>query len=150
MKCLKEFWVEKNIVSGCQVFFWIYIIEKKIEINAALLVLWKLIFIHIKYVYGLHPDKQINTSHLGTSHGVLVVKNMLANEGDVRFTVLFPCREDPLEKGMAAHSSVLAWRSPYTEEPGGLQSRVTKSRTRLKWLSVRAHTVIQYRKKINS
>ena len=30
--------------------------------------------------------------------------------------------EDPLEKGMAAHSSNLAWRSPRTEEPGGLQS----------------------------
>ena len=31
-------------------------------------------------------------------------------------------REDPLEKGMATHSSILAWRSPWTEEPGGLQS----------------------------
>ena len=31
-------------------------------------------------------------------------------------------REDPLEEGMAAHSSVLAWRIPWTEEPGGLQS----------------------------
>ena len=31
--------------------------------------------------------------------------------------------EDPLEKGMAAHSSILAWRIPWTEEPGGLQSR---------------------------
>ena len=30
--------------------------------------------------------------------------------------------EDPLEKGMTAHSSILAWRSPWTEEPGGLQS----------------------------
>ena len=30
--------------------------------------------------------------------------------------------EDPLEKGMASHSSILAWRIPYTEEPGGLQS----------------------------
>ena len=30
--------------------------------------------------------------------------------------------EDPLEKGMAAHSSILAWRIPWTEEPGGLQS----------------------------
>ena len=29
---------------------------------------------------------------------------------------------DPLEKGMATHSSVLAWRIPQTEEPGGLQS----------------------------
>ena len=32
-------------------------------------------------------------------------------------------QEDPLEKGMAAHSSILAWRSPRTEEAGGLQSR---------------------------
>ena len=31
-------------------------------------------------------------------------------------------QEDPLEKGMAAHSSILAWRIPWTEEPGGLQS----------------------------
>ena len=28
-------------------------------------------------------------------------------------------REDPLEKGMAAHSRILAWRIPWTEEPGG-------------------------------
>ena len=31
-------------------------------------------------------------------------------------------REDPLQKGMAAHSSILAWRIPWTEEPGGLHS----------------------------
>ena len=31
-------------------------------------------------------------------------------------------REDPLEEGMATHSSVLAWRIPWTEEPRGLQS----------------------------
>ena len=31
-------------------------------------------------------------------------------------------QEDPLEKEMAAHSSILAWRIPWTEEPGGLQS----------------------------
>ena len=31
-------------------------------------------------------------------------------------------QEDPLEKGMATHSSVFAWRIPWTEEPGGLQA----------------------------
>ena len=31
-------------------------------------------------------------------------------------------QEDPLEKGMATHSSILAWESPWREEPGGLQS----------------------------
>ena len=36
-------------------------------------------------------------------------------------------QEDPLEEGMATHSSILAWRIPWTEEPGGLVYRVTKS-----------------------
>jgi len=31
-------------------------------------------------------------------------------------------QEDPLEKGMATHSGILAWRIPWTEKPGGLQS----------------------------
>ena len=31
-------------------------------------------------------------------------------------------QKDPLEKGMATHSSILAWRNPWTEEPGGLWS----------------------------
>ena len=34
----------------------------------------------------------------------------------------FPGQEDPLEAGMAPHPSILAWRIPWTEEPGGLQS----------------------------
>ena len=33
-----------------------------------------------------------------------------------------PGSEDPLEEGMATHASILAWRIPWTEEPGGLQS----------------------------
>ena len=36
--------------------------------------------------------------------------------------VQFLGQEDPLEKEMATHSSILAWRIPWTEEPGGLQS----------------------------
>ena len=39
--------------------------------------------------------------------------------------------EDPLEEEMATHSSILAWRIPWTEEPGGLQSTGSQSRTRL-------------------
>ena len=35
-------------------------------------------------------------------------------------------REDPREEGMATHSSVLVWRNPGTEEPGGLQSMVSQ------------------------
>ena len=47
------------------------------------------------------------------------VKNLPAMQEN---WVLSLGREDPLEKGMATHSSILAWRSPWTEEPGGLQS----------------------------
>ena len=42
---------------------------------------------------------------------------------------------DPLEKEMATHSSILAWRIPRTEEPGGLQSMGSQSQTGLKRLS---------------
>ena len=46
--------------------------------------------------------------------------------------VQFLGQEDPLEKGMATHTSILAWRIPWTEEPGGLQPMgLQKSWTRL-------------------
>ena len=48
-----------------------------------------------------------------------VVKNLPAMQ-EVWIPSL--AREDPLEKGMAIHSSILAWRIPRTEEPGGLHS----------------------------
>ena len=48
---------------------------------------------------------------------------------DVGDPGLIPGQEDPLEKEMATHSNILAWRIPWTEEPGGLQSRVSKSQT---------------------
>ena len=38
---------------------------------------------------------------------------------------------DPLEKAMATHSSILAWKIPWTEEPGGLRSMGSQSQTRL-------------------
>ena len=48
-----------------------------------------------------------------------MVKNLLVmQETQVRFLGW----EDPLEKGMATHSSTLAWRIPWTKEPEGLQS----------------------------
>ena len=49
-----------------------------------------------------------------------MVKNLPAMQ---ETWVRFLGGEDPLEKGMATHSSILAWRIPWTEEPGGLQSR---------------------------
>ena len=62
-------------------------------------------------MWGLEQD-------LETPHGS-VLKNLPAiQETQVRSLG----REDPLEKEMATHSSILAWRIPWTEEPGGMQS----------------------------
>ena len=52
----------------------------------------------------------------------LVVKNPPASAGDVESWVQSLGWEDALEEGMEIHSSILAWRSPWTEELGGLQS----------------------------
>ena len=49
----------------------------------------------------------------------------------IRDEGLIPGWEDPLEEEMATHSSILAWRIPWTEEPGGLQSTGLQSQTRL-------------------
>ena len=66
-----------------------------------------------------------------------VVKESTCNAGDA---VLIPgSGRYPLAEGMAAHSSILAWRIPWTEEPGGLQSMRSQSWTRLKQLSTQAH-----------
>ena len=46
--------------------------------------------------------------------------------------------EDPLEKGLATHSSILAWRIPWTEEPDELQSMRLQRQTQLKWFSMHA------------
>ena len=53
---------------------------------------------------------------------VLVVRNPPAKQEMQETRVRSPGWEDPLEKGMATHSSILAWIIPRTEEPGGLQS----------------------------
>ena len=52
----------------------------------------------------------------------LVVKNPPANAGDLRDVVSIPGSGRSPEEGVATHSSLLAWRIPRTEEPGGLQS----------------------------
>ena len=52
----------------------------------------------------------------GASPGGSDSKESASNAGDLG-------QEDPLEKGLATHSNILAWRIPWTEEPGGLESR---------------------------
>ena len=51
-----------------------------------------------------------------------MVKNPPTNAGDVRNMGSILLQGDPLEEGMATHSSTLAWRIPWMEEPGELQS----------------------------
>ena len=63
---------------------------------------------------------------------VLVVKNPPDNPGDLRDMSSTPGSDDPLEEDMATPSNIFAWRIPWTEEPGGLQSigsqRVSQTR----------------------
>ena len=54
--------------------------------------------------------------------GGSVVMNLPAMQATQETWVQSLGREDPLEDGMATHSSILAWRIPWTKKPGGLQS----------------------------
>ena len=72
---------------------------------------------------GLLINKYLKSSHLFMSFsGGSVVKNLPAAQ-ELQGTWIWSLgQEDFLEKGMAPHSSILAWKIPWTEEPGGLQS----------------------------
>ena len=59
---------------------------------------------------------------LGAYRVALVVKNPPANAGNIRDVGSIPGSGRSLEKGMATYSSILAWRIPWIEEPGRLQS----------------------------
>ena len=61
----------------------------------------------------------LDVDHFYLPNTVQLVKNLPAKQ---ETWVLSLGQEDPLEKGMAIHSSILAWKIPWTEEPGGLQS----------------------------
>ena len=63
---------------------------------------------------------------LWASLGAQTVKNSPALQ---ETQVLSLGQEDPLEKEMATHSSILAWRIPWTEEPGGLHSMESQRQT---------------------
>ena len=54
--------------------------------------------------------------------GGSAVKESACNAGVEEHTGLIPGSEDPLEEGMATRSSIPAWKVPWTEKPGGLQS----------------------------
>ena len=59
-------------------------------------------------------------------------------------TVFAWSSKDLLEKEMATHSSILAWRIPWTEEPGGLQSTGSQELDMTEWLHFQKHVVLCY------
>ena len=61
-----------------------------------------------------------------------MINKLPANAGDLRMRVQSLVHEDLHEEEMATHSSIIAWRIPWTGEPGGLQFMGHKSQTRLR------------------
>ena len=70
-----------------------------------------------KYIFGLLPAPG------GASQVAQLVKKLPANAGDIRDKASIPGSGRSLEEEMTPHSSILAWEIPWTEDPGGLQSR---------------------------
>ena len=75
--------------------------------------------------------EQLKGSAIGTHVSILpqssLASQMVKSVPAMQETqVRFPGWEDPLKKGMAPHSSILAWKIPWTEEPGGPQSTRSK------------------------
>ena len=87
----------------------VYLLPLFIFYYHLLLEFFKLLFIEVQLFHRASPV-------------ALVIKNPLDNVEDIRDVGLIPGLERSLEKGMATHSSILAWRIPWTKESGGLQS----------------------------
>ena len=88
------------------------------------------------------PEARLGTPDRQTCHGsalVQVVKNPPAMQETWVQSLGW---KDPLEKGMASHSRSLAWRIPWTEEPGGLQFTGSQSQTQLNQLST--HVLLNF------
>ena len=67
---------------------------------------------------------------MGTEEASLVAQTVKTLPAMQEAQVQFLSQKDPLEMEMATHSSILAWRIPCTEEPGGLQSMRSQRDTR--------------------
>ena len=79
---------------------------------------------------AIREEVYINT-RICVGRWILEVKKLPANAGDMGS---IPDSGRSLEKEMATHSSILAWRIPWTEEPGGLQSTGSQRVDRTEWL----------------
>ena len=89
--------------------------------------------VHISWVYKIVGTdlgtKQYSFINIRASQVVLVVKNLPANAGDTIDTGSILSHGVSLEEEMATYSSMLVWKTPWTEEPGGLQSMWSQSWT---------------------
>ena len=81
--------------------------------------------VHVDEILSI-VDKYTNIHINGGSPGGSVAKESACSAGDLGSTL---GQEDPLEKGMETHSSILAWRIPQTEDPGGLLSMGSQNQT---------------------
>ena len=87
--------------------------------------------------------------NIWASQEALVVKNPPVNAGVIKDTGSIPGWRRSSGEGMATYSSVLVWRIPWTEEPGGAAVHwVTNSRTWLRWLSTHTHIYLLWTKNI--
>ena len=87
---------------------------------------------YLKIIFAMY-------SHIRASLVPQLVESARMQETQVRFLD----REDLLEKEMATYSSILAWRIPWTEEPGRLQSMGSQESDPTEWLSTNTHTYIR-------
>ena len=92
------------------------------------------------YLHNVNNAFAIKSDHLWASQVALLVKNPPANAGDTGDAGSIPRSGRSPEEEMATHSSILAWRIPWIEEPSGLQS-IGSHWLRYNWSDI-AHTQI--------
>ena len=91
--------------------------------------LWEHKYLLPPRFWGVREHSQINIPPIRQLKASLVAQLVKNRPAMQETPVRFLGREDPLKKGMATHFSILAWRVPWTEEPGGLQSMGSQSWT---------------------
>ena len=102
--------------------------EEKVQIAPE--ILFHPVYLFVEWE-GLGDCKHL-PQNLAPSQVALVVKKLPVNVGDARDSGSIPESERTLEKEMATHSTILAWRIPWTEEPDGQQS-MGSQRIRHNW-----------------
>ena len=96
--------------------------------------LWRSNYYHLKRRVGFHP-KGRNSDHYPRERASLMAQMVMQGLPVIQeIQIQSLGQENPLEKGMATHPSILAWRIPWTEEPGRLQF-IGSQKTGLNWVT---------------